>query len=475
MRLLERDLIAIVGTSGLVPVDETADRYLFSYRGGSGAAQAIVRPRSVEDVQSVVRYCYKNDISLIAQGANTGLVGASTPDRSGDQILICFDRLDDILAYSPLDRTATVQSGVRLSALNARAGTDDLCCPIDLGSDPSLGGMAATNAGGARLIRYGDMRCQILGLEYVLIDENASICGNLSTLRKNNTGPSIDQCLIGSGGELALITAVAVQLQPCQRLSTSVIIELASEDDVPNIISALEHALGPSLLACEGMSRGAMMCAMAYAEPLNLPFSAEAPPVYALLVEASHDNGNGLAENLWERLGSALEPFFETSIANASLGDGSAFWALRHRISDALKHEGQVIGHDIAINRSDLPQFHRVMRERLSSRWQFLKIRDFGHVADGGDHYNLIWPYGSEPGVDRERIVQEIRDTIYRVVVGEFGGTFSAEHGLGPLNASAFRQFIPPTKRRIIAELKRCFDPKGLLGHGVIDFETAEV
>lgn len=463
------DLAMLLGPKGMVSESDML-AFVSHYRGGVGRTPAVAQPRTLEEIRAVVRYCYANDIRLVAQGANTGLVGASAPDTSGGQVLLSLDRMNRIRSVSPEDRLAVVEAGVRLSALNSLCEPENLFCPIDLAADPTLGGMAATNTGGARLIRYGGMREQILGLEYVMMDADATIGGRLDGLRKNNCGPSIDQLLIGSGGELAIITAMAVTLNHCPAKRVCALIELNCETIVPSLILRMEHALGDTLTACEGMSRDAMSAALGHGPALNLPFPPNGVPVYALLIEASTSRGDfDFQERTTDRLAGALEACFGAGITNVSVGDGAAFWALRHRISDALRDEGQVIGHDVSMSRSRLPEFHEVMRAKLDSEWSFLRVCDFGHVADGGDHYNLVWPHSKGPDGDRTEVINAIRECVYNTVVNDFQGSFSAEHGLGPLNASAYQRLVPASQRRVLGDLKQLFDPKSLLGHGVLN------
>jgi FAD/FMN-containing dehydrogenase len=178
-----RDLTAVLGAAGVVQDPADAHRYERGYRYGSGQALAIVRPATVPELRSVVRYCFTHELKMIPQGANTGLVGASTPDHTGEQVVVSLDRLRGVEAVDVHNRTAVVLGGTRLSALNREVGQHELFFPIDLGSDPILGGMVATNTGGSRLLRYGDVQRNLLGLEVVLPDAEATVLTDLTGLR----------------------------------------------------------------------------------------------------------------------------------------------------------------------------------------------------------------------------------------------------------------------------------------------------
>src|SRR5579871_841753 len=182
------DLRCSIGADSVLDSTEGIESYQRGYRYGSGKAFAVARPSSVADVRAVVRYCFANGLRLVSQGANTGLVAAGTPDGSGEQLILSLERLRTIEDVSVADRTVRVQAGVRLSGLNQRLAADGFCFPIDLGADPSIGGMISTNTGGSRLVRYGDVQRNLLGLEVVLADSDATVLSDMRGLRKDNSG-----------------------------------------------------------------------------------------------------------------------------------------------------------------------------------------------------------------------------------------------------------------------------------------------
>jgi FAD/FMN-containing dehydrogenase len=199
---LAADLGDLLERKSVVARDEMAF-YEQGYRYGSGRAASVVRPGSIAEVRAVISYCCRNDVRFMVQGANTGLVGASNPDESGDQVVINLTRLAGIENLDPLDRSATVLAGTRLSVLNEAAREHGLFFPIDLGADPTIGGMVATNTGGARMLRYGDVRRNLLGLEVVLADADATLVSSLAGLRKDNSGVDWKQFFVGAGGSSA--------------------------------------------------------------------------------------------------------------------------------------------------------------------------------------------------------------------------------------------------------------------------------
>ena len=206
--------------AGAVLVDAgDVARYGEPWRGPSGPPAAVLRPRDVDEVRAVVRAARSTPFQLLAQGAATGLVGASTPPPDTDPaarptVVLSTERLRDRIELDPVGATAVVGAGVRLSELNEAAATHGLTLPIDLGADPSIGGMAATNTGGSRMLLHGDVRRHVLGVRAVIADTDVSVVDELSVLRKHNVGPSISQLLIGAGGALGVITDVALELTP---------------------------------------------------------------------------------------------------------------------------------------------------------------------------------------------------------------------------------------------------------------------
>jgi FAD/FMN-containing dehydrogenase len=453
---LHHELAQLIGDDCIVTPEDLA-RYESGYRYGGGKAAAVVRPRDVEGVRRLVRYAVAHGRRLVVQGAHTGLVGAATPRLDGDQIVLSLERLRGIV-LEPLNRSATCGAGALLSALNTAAQTHNLCLPIDLGADPSLGGMAATNTGGARLLRYGGMREQILGIEAVLLDAEASVIGDLHGLRKNNVGIDVKQLLTGSGGKVGIITRVQVELQPVVRQSTTAIVVPAELGRIPAIVAHLEQRLDQLLLACEGMSANAIGAALDSHPALNRPFRALPP--YALLVEAGTPMGPASGLNVQALLETVLGELLEDetpAILNAVMGRGNDFWALRHAISDGLKSLGRVVGFDISVRRDRLFDMRRALLEDLTAGFSEFRVCDFGHVADGGMHFNMIVPADAS-----EETISSLRHRVY-AIVADYHGSFSAEHGVGPANRAFYELYRPETERAFASKIEALGDPQGLL------------
>jgi FAD/FMN-containing dehydrogenase len=432
-------LAAIVGPNGLIV--EAADRaaYETPARYAGGVAAAVVRPATTAQVSAVVGYCVRNGLKFTPQGANTGLAEGSTPDTSGTHLVLSLDRLTAPLEIDAEDRTATVGAGVRLSALNAALEPQGLFLPIDLGADPTVGGMAATNTGGARFLRYGDMRRHVLGLEVVLADAAGTQLTLSHGLRKDNAAVALRQLFVGGCGAFGIITAVTVEVHHRPRQTAAALLIPRDIDAVLPLLQAFEVGAGSTLTAFEGMSKAAMTRAIDHVPSLANPFAGGVPD-YAVLVEltrtwAPREGEASLDEVLQQIAGDLLErgdgPLFD-----ALFGPVEKMWALRHSLSEGLRASGPVVGFDLSFRRRDLARFRHEAVLMLEADFPDFTLCDFGHVADGGVHFNLVGP------VNKERRAA-LRDAVLSLAVDGFDASFSGEHGLGRAFQDAYDRFTP--------------------------------
>ncbi|WP_293645324.1 FAD-binding oxidoreductase [Sphingopyxis sp. RIFCSPHIGHO2_12_FULL_65_19] len=466
-RSVRADLAAFLDPRSIVPAEDAAP-YERGYRYGAGRAACVVRPGAIDELRAVVDYCVRNDVRFVVQGANTGLVGASNPDDRGDQLLVNLDRLAGVEDIDPLDRSAVVLAGTRLSKVNEAARVHGLCFPIDLGADPTIGGMIATNTGGSRMLRFGDVRDNLLGLEVVLADTGASAISNLSGLRKDNSGLDWKHLFVGTGGTFGVVTRARVKLHTLPTRTTSALIVPQTQEDIPQIVFLLEAGLGDLLHACEGMSRNAMRAAFRHNSSLRSPFADDIPP-YALLVEVGTSLPEGIVADLDAALADVLAPAFSDTaplIKDVLVGRSEDFWAIRHSISDGVARSGLVIAFDISVKRPELPAFRAAATRMIARDFPMLDVYDFGHCGDGGDHFNLVWSDPERtPEAERRPVIDAVRRQLYDLVVRDFGGTFSAEHGVGPSNQEFYDRYTPEAQRMLSSLLKEGLDAHGLIGN----------
>jgi FAD/FMN-containing dehydrogenase len=440
----DRDaLLQIVGSAGLLlgPADrlpyETAARY------GGGKAAAIVRPADTAQVSAVLRHCVRRKLSFTPQSGNTGLVLGSTPDDSGRQIVVSLDRLRTPLRIDIGDRTATVAAGLRLSALNAVLEPHGLFLPIDVSSDPMIGGMVATNTGGARYLRYGDMRRHVLGLEVVLPDEAGTVLKLSNGLRKDNAHLDLRQLFIGSCGAFGIITAATLEVHPRPRRSAVALLVPRDEDAVLELLSTFEAEAGEFLTAFEGMSEAAMRRAFAHLPGLRNPFPEGLPP-YAILLEltsaSAYRAGEPTLDSVLERVVTQLAERNSAPLSDVRFGQPEGLWALRHSLSEGLRAGGPVVGFDLSFKRSEVMSFRRIARAQLAVEFPQYEVCDFGHIGDGGVHFNLLLRDAAKADGGQ---VEALRDRVLELAIGDFGGSFSGEHGIGRANQAAYDRYTP--------------------------------
>lgn len=471
LQLGQQDMIdalkAIVGDRGMISGQDMAP-YEVGARYGRGRAGCVVRPATTDEVSRVIELCVRHRAHLVLQGANTGLVGASTPDASGLQIVLSLERLRQQCVIDADNRSVSVDAGMLLQEVNEKLEAHGLWLPIDLGANPSIGGMIAANTGGTRLVRYGDVRHNLLSVEVVLFDPPGKVEQFGKALRKDNTGFDLKQLFVGTSGSGGVITQATLEVHPRPRQSASALVVPSSDEAVMALLRKLETELGDFLSAFEGMSGQAMRAAIEHVPSLRNPFAPEPLPDFAVLIELeSCSSATYTGIDLQETLNRFLEDRFDQEIANAVIGSGHELWHLRHGITEGARSLGKMIAFDVSVPRSRIMQFCREARALVAQRYRQLTVVDFGHIADGGVHFNVVWPHDAQEPYDADK-VRTLRDEIYALVVERFGGSYSAEHGVGPHNLAYYRKYTSPVAMSIAGQVQRHLDPQALCG--VVDF-----
>lgn len=461
----------ILDRRGLLTGDDMAS-YESGARYDAGRALFVARPRDTQEVSRVVGYCVRSGIRMVAQSGNTGLVGGSTPDMTGRQAIISLDRMTSPIELEETDRTVNVGAGVRLSTLNEYLEPAGMYFPIDLGADPMMGGMVATNTGGARFLRYGDVRANVLGLEVVLADEAGTVIDLMNNPRKNNIGMDLKQLFIGTCGRFGIVTKAELQVHHLPRQRATAM--LVPRDDVAatELVLEFERRVGPCLAAFEGMSRNAVSLALKNVPNLRSPFAGRETPDFSILVELSRDWPHRAGEDTIDAmLLAVLEEIWnlpDGPLADALVIGPEDAWALRHALSHGLADSGRVNGFDLGFKREAAMRFRSVATEAVRKRFPDLMVCDFGHVGDGGTHFNIVEPKG-RPGLsDAER--EELKELVYDITVRDFSGSFSAEHGIGRSNQRWYEKYVPADIRALAEELRLVVGNGGLdpltLGRG---------
>lgn len=459
-------LRSLLGGKGLLVEPGDMAAYETGARYDRGRAAFVARPASTAEVSATMAYCLGNGIALVPQSGNTGLVSGSTPDASGTQGLLSLDRLTTTFELDRVNRTLRAGAGLTLSNVNQRLEESGLFFPIDLGADPRLGGMIATNTGGSRFLRYGDVRRNTLGLTVVLADGAGTVLELGSGLRKNNTGVDWKQLFIGTSGAFGVITECVLNLEPVPRQTATAFLVPTAPDRVADLLVAMEEALGSYLSAFEGMSKNAIAAALAHVPSLRNPFQGGSVPEFVILAEISRTSPPRDGEQpldavleevlagIWERDGAPL--------ADAFVRPPHEMWALRHALSEGVKHSGRLIAFDLSFRRGDIMRFLDHMKEGMTAQFAGVTICDFGHIGDGGVHFNLVVP-ADDPRLAGNEFEAALREWVFKVAVEDFGGSFSAEHAIGRKNQAVYDRYTPGEIRRLAAGLKAITSP-GPLG-----------
>jgi len=449
---------AICGVDFVIEGAAIEPRYLEPARYAAGQAVALLRPASATQVAALLALCVEQGLTLVVQGAHTGLVRAGTPTDAARHVLLSTERLREVFDFDPLDRTLRVSAGYKLSEMNERLEAHGLSFPIDLSADPSIGGMLAHNTGGTRMLRHGDVRANTLGLTVALADGSLLQAGK--GLQKDNAGLALQQLFIGSSGALGVICEATLKLQPLPRQRAVALVAPSSLDDVfPLYQQVMASELAGLVSAFEGISRPALAAALKHRGDPGRLFDGQLPE-YALLIELASElpaarlDLNALLQEL-------LEQEFGGRVADAVIGADEQIWGLRHSISEGLREDGKVIGFDISLPRRHFMRFRTEASAWLIDQFPQARVADFGHLGDGGLHFNLVWPK-AEVALSLGEMAR-LRAGVY-AIVAMLGGSFSAEHGVGPQVQQSYWQHTDAAALRLSGAIEKLFDPQLALG-----------
>jgi FAD/FMN-containing dehydrogenase len=459
-------LKTIVGETNVLTSEVDVAPYVVDWRGRfQGKARAVVRPASTAEVAAIVVCCAEHGIPVVPQGGNTGLCGGATPHQDGSEVVLSMSRMNRMRALDVENATLTVEAGMPLARVQQIADEAGLLFPLSLGSEGSctVGGNLATNAGGTAVLRYGNARELVLGLEVVLAD--GRVWDGLKGLRKDNTGYDIKQLFVGSEGTLGIITAAVLKLFPRARASATAFAALSGVDAAVALLDLLRRALGYRLTGFELISADCIALARKHFPALPDPLPGE--PWYALVQTDDPAAGSPLSAQLESALAAAVEREIarDATIAQ-SAAQASGLWALREHITEAQRLEGANIKHDISVPVSRIPSFLREARSELEAALPGVRYVTFGHLGDGNLHYNLSAPAGTTAS---EFLVETARaNRIVYDLVARFGGSFSAEHGIGQMKREELARYKPAVEIELMQRIKRALDPHGVLNPGKV-------
>ncbi len=447
-------LDAFLSAAGALASAPVEPRYLSGARYGAGQAPAVLKPTTPQEANHLLRLSAAHSVPLVVQGAHTGLVRAATPQG---QVLLSTERLRGVFELDLLDRTLRVSTGFKLWEVNERLAPHGLQFAIDLSADPSIGGMLAHNTGGTRMLKHGDVRANTLALEVVLADGQLLRLGR--GLAKDNAALALQHLFIGSSGAFGVVTEATLKLQPLPKQTAVALVAPASLEAVWPLYQRWMAAFGSLVSAFEGLSDQALAAAI-HVRGGASPFAQALPP-YSLLIELASDLSPAQFD-LRALLHTELEAAFERGdVLDAALDKDEALWALRHAVSEGLREQGAVIGFDISLPRRAVWAFRAQASAWLAAEFPPARVCDFGHLGDGGQHFNLVWP--KEAPALAPEAAQRLRDRIY-TLVAEHGGSFSAEHGLGSLLQRTYDAHTASGVQELSGALEALLNPGQRLG-----------
>jgi FAD/FMN-containing dehydrogenase len=457
-----RDLI---GAAHVLTGPATAAYLTDQRRRFTGSALAVLRPADSQQVAALARLCAQHRVAIVPQGGNTGLVLGSVPDASGDAVLLSLGRLNRIRAIDPVNNTMTVEAGCILHTIQQHAAEHGRLFPLSLASEGSctIGGNLSTNAGGTGVLRYGNTRELCLGLE--VVTAQGDLLSSLRGLRKDNTGYDLRGLFIGAEGTLGIITAAVLKLFPQPKARMTALAALRTPQQALTLLTIAQERCGPALTAFELMSHTCL-------ELVHRHFGTEIPFAAAhaqyVLLELSDSESEAHAEALLQQvLGDALQSgLIDDAVVASSLAQSAALWALREQISDAQAREGKNIKHDISLPISRIADFIDATDALLQQQFPGCRMVTFGHLGDGNLHYNVAAP----AGVNDDAFIasQAAANLIVHDSVDRYGGSISAEHGIGVLKREELRRYKSPLELQMMRNIKQALDPLNLMNPGKI-------
>ncbi|UWF66926.1 MULTISPECIES: FAD-binding oxidoreductase [unclassified Brucella] len=464
--LIER-FAAIVGEKNALTAPEDIAAYLIEQRDlYHGRTPLVLRPGSTGEVAAIMKLATETRTPVVPQGGNTGLVGGQQPDESGAAIILSLGRMNRIRNLDTVGNLVTLEAGVILKNLQDAAEKAGRLFPLSLGAEGScqIGGNLGSNAGGTAVLAYGNMRELCLGLEVVL--PTGEILNDLRYVKKDNTGYDLKDIFVGSEGTLGVITAAVLKIFPQPKGKGVAYAGLRSPEDVLRLFQlATEHA-GPSLTGFELMPRVGVEFTVRHVDGVRDPL--ESPHDWYVLIDISSSRSEEDARTTLETI--LTEAFENDLIQDAAIAESVAqaqsFWKMREEMSWAQKPEGGSIKHDISVPVASIPAFIHEANAATLDMIPGARVVCFGHIGDGNLHYNVSQPVGA----DKEAFLARWHDLNHRIhtIVASYGGSISAEHGIGQLKREELAFFKQDIALDLMRRIKAAFDPAGIMNPGKV-------
>jgi D-lactate dehydrogenase (cytochrome) len=455
---------AIVGEKFAITDPQSQTPYLVEMRDlFHGHTPVVLRPGTVEEVAAILKLANETRTPIVPQGGNTGLVGGQVPHHN--EIVMSVNRLDRIREVDPTSNTITVEAGVTLQRTREAAAQVDRLYPQLLPSEGTctIGGNLSTNAGGTAALAHGIARSHALGLEVVLAD--GRVLNALNKLKKDNTGYDLKNLFIGAEGTLGVITAAVLRLVPRPRAIETAFVGVASPEAALDLLGLAQARAGNDVTSFEIMTRRGIELVLANDSVSRDPLSS--PHDWYVLIELSSQESEGLRLVLEEILEQGLERDLVADAALAeSLEQAKAFWRIREMFGEVQRHAGGSIKHDVSVPVAAVPAFIAEANAAVTRLIPGARPLPFGHLGDGNIHYNVSQPEGADKAAYLRRW-NEVNDVVF-AVVKKYGGSISAEHGIGVMKRDLLLSVKDPVALDLMRSLKHLLDPNGILNPGKV-------
>jgi FAD/FMN-containing dehydrogenase len=458
----------LLGRKGYMVDPRTMAPFLVDWRQRySGEASLVALPRSSKEVAGVVRICSEANIPIVPQGGNTGHVGGGVPGPEGG-VVINLSHMNRILNIDAAAMTIEVEAGAVLQTVQEAARGAGRMFPLSLGAEGScqIGGNISTNAGGIHVLRFGNMRHLVLGLETVL--PSGEQWNGLSPLAKDNAGYDLKHLFIGAEGTLGIITRASLRLFPAVKAETSLIFALADLEAVMSLLGAVRETFGERLVAFETLPRIAVDLVLKHIPDTRDPFS-ESHPWYALveLWDLEDPDSQSLQARATDGAAGMLEGGLASDAIAAQSGtQEAALWKLRESVAEAEKAEGAGFKHDVSVPLDRLAELVERGSEEVEKILPGARPIPFGHAGDGNLHFNFASPKGMSE--DDFLAHQGAISGLVHDLVNGMGGSIAAEHGIGRAKRDELRRLKGDTHLKMLRAVKTALDPKGLMNPGVL-------
>ncbi|MBL10599.1 MAG: hydroxyacid dehydrogenase [Acidiferrobacteraceae bacterium] len=458
-------LKSIVGSKFVIEDQTQLSSFIEEARGDfKSETRALIFPKSTEETAAIVLECKKAGISIVPQGGNTGLCGGAVSKQ--DQIILNLSRMNQILAIDNINDTLTVEAGCILNTIQDFAKEHDRYFPLSLGAEGScqIGGNLSTNAGGINVLRYGNVRDQVLGLEAVLA--NGEVWNGMTELRKNNTGYDLKNLLIGSEGTLGIITKIVLRLFPLPRQIETAFVALSNLESSLELLANARSNSGGALSSFELIPGLGIELAERYIAGINNPLES-VPNWSVIMVYSSSSEEHNLQASLEATLSNAFESGILTDgVISQNQLQTKQIWAIREGLREAQTMEGVAFTHDVSVKVSQVPDLIKRAANDGERIVPGVRVYPFGHVGDGNIHLSFLQPNKMDKNVFQTKKM-EFSKLIFDII-NEFKGSFSAEHGIGLLRLNEMSLYKSPTEIGMMLRIKDALDPEGILNPGKV-------